>query len=205
MEKTAEQLRREHIALEGDTHGKNKWAILFTVLAMTFMACLDASIVTVALPVMQKELGVGLDRIQLVSSAYLLATCVAMLPFGRLGDVHGKVNVFQLGVIVFTGGSLLCGLSASLEVLILARFVQGIGCPLSNQMEHGHVRNAEDDWFLGWPDRVLEPEKHFGAVRTIQSAISSIMNSLLTHRKTGAPFFAQFSAKCAIFLIQNHG
>lgn len=128
MEKTAEQLRREHIALEGDTHGKNKWAILFTVLIMTFMACLDSTVVTVALPVMQKELGVGLDRIQLVSSVYLLATCVAMLPFGRLGDVRGKVNVFQLGVIVFTVGSLLCGLSASLEVLILARIVQGVGC-----------------------------------------------------------------------------
>lgn len=98
MEKTAEQLRREHIALEGDTHGKNKWAILFTVLIMTFMVCLDSTVVTVALPVMQKELGVGLDRIQLVSSVYLLATCVAMLPFGRLGDVRGKVNVFQLGV-----------------------------------------------------------------------------------------------------------
>lgn len=124
MEKTAEQLRREHIALEGDTHGKNKWAILFTVLIMTFMVCLDSTVVTVALPVMQKELGVGLDRIQLVSSVYLLATCVAMLPFGRLGDVRGKVNVFQLGVIVFTVGSLLCGLSASLEVLILARIVQ---------------------------------------------------------------------------------
>lgn len=73
MEKTAEQLRREHIALEGDTHGKNKWAILFTVLIMTFMVCLDSTVVTVALPVMQKELGVGLDRIQLVSSVYLLA------------------------------------------------------------------------------------------------------------------------------------
>ena len=128
MEKTAEQLRRERIALEGDTHGKNKWAILFTVLIMTFMVCLDSTVVTVALPVMQKELGVGLDRIQLVSSVYLLATCVAMLPFGRLGDVRGKVNVFQLGVIVFSVGSLLCGLSASLEVLILARIVQGVGC-----------------------------------------------------------------------------
>lgn len=73
MEKTAEQLRREHIAVEGDTHGKNKWAILFTVLIMTFMVCLDSTVVTVALPVMQKELGVGLDRIQLVSSVYLLA------------------------------------------------------------------------------------------------------------------------------------
>lgn len=73
MEKTAEQLRREHIAVEGDTHGKNKWAILFTVLIMTFMVCLDSTVVTVALPVMQKGLGVGLDRIQLVSSVYLLA------------------------------------------------------------------------------------------------------------------------------------
>ena len=73
MEKTAEQLRREHIALEGDTHGKNKWAILFTVLIMTFMVCLDSTVVTVALPVMQKGLGVVLDRIQLVSSVYLLA------------------------------------------------------------------------------------------------------------------------------------
>lgn len=164
MEKTAEQLRREHIALEGDTHGKNKWAILFTVLVMTFMACLDASIVTVALPVMQKELGVGLDRIQLVSSVYLLATCVAMLPFGRLGDVRGKVNVFQLGVIVFTGGSLLCGLSASLEVLILARFVQGIGCAaaMANNMgiitesfparERGRAHGHSGDLCGSWHD-----------------------------------------------------
>lgn len=73
MEKTAEQLRREHIAVEGDTHGKNKWAILFTVLIMTFMVCLDSTVVTVALPVMQKGLGVALNRIQLVSSVYLLA------------------------------------------------------------------------------------------------------------------------------------
>ena len=128
MEKSEEQLRRERIAVEGDTHGKNKWAILYTVLVMTFMACLDSSIVTVALPVMQKELGVGLDRIQLVSSIYLLATCLAMLPFGRLGDTHGKVNVFQLGVAVFTLGSLCCGLSQTLETLAVSRVLQGVGC-----------------------------------------------------------------------------
>lgn len=128
MEKTEEQLRRERIAVEGDTHGKNKWAILYTVLIMTFMACLDSSIVTVALPVMQRELGVGLDRIQLVSSVYLIATCVAMLPFGRLGDTCGKVNIFQLGVAVFTLGSLACGLSPTLEMLVVSRVLQGVGC-----------------------------------------------------------------------------
>ena len=75
MEKTAEQLRREHIALEGDTHGKNKWAILFTVLVMTFMACLDASIVTVALPVMQKELGVSARDVRRHAAVWPLGRC----------------------------------------------------------------------------------------------------------------------------------
>ena len=151
MEKTAEQLRREHIALEGDTHGKNKWAILFTVLIMTFMVCLDSTVVTVALPVIQKELGVGLDRIQLVSSVYLLATCVAMLPFGRLGDVRGKVGVFQLGVIVFTAGSLLCGLSSSLEVLILARIVQGVGCAAAMANNMGIITDLRGPRHDVWP------------------------------------------------------
>lgn len=89
---TAEQLCREHIALEGDTHGKNKWAILFTVLIMTFMVCLDSTVVTVALPVMQKELGVGPNRIQLVSSVYLLAACAAMRLCGAMRLV-GRAGV----------------------------------------------------------------------------------------------------------------
>jgi len=72
-------------------------------------------------------------------------------------------------------------------------------------MEHGHVRNAEDGWFFGWPDRVLELEKHFGAVRIIQSAISSIMNSLLTHRNCTGAFFVQFCAKGAELLGKIYG
>ena len=92
MEKTAEQLRREHIAVEGDTHGKSKWAILFTVLIITFRVCLDSTVVTVALPVMQKGLGVVLDRIQLVSSVYLLAACAAMRLCGAMRLV-GRAGV----------------------------------------------------------------------------------------------------------------
>ncbi len=92
MEKTAEQLRREHIAVEGDTHGKNKWAILFTVLIMTFMVCLDSTVVTVALPVMQKGLVVVLDRIQLVSSVYLLVACAAIRLCGAMRLV-GRAGV----------------------------------------------------------------------------------------------------------------
>ncbi|MDY2778187.1 MAG: MFS transporter [Collinsella sp.] len=116
-----------HDAVEGNTHGKNKWAILFTVLVMTFMATLDSSIVNVALPVMQKELGAGLDQIQWVSSVYLLTTCAVLLVFGRLGDIHGKVRFFQFGVAVFAFGSLLCGMATTLWFLVVARAVQGIG------------------------------------------------------------------------------
>ena len=119
----------------------NKWAILVTVLVMTFMVCLDSSIVTVALPVMQKELGAG-DEIQWVSSIYLVATCIALLPFGRLGDKLGKVYVFQAGVVGFTLGSLLCGLSSSLPMLVVARAVQGVGCALAMANNMGIITEA---------------------------------------------------------------
>lgn len=87
-----------------------------------------------------------------MSSVYLLATCVAMLPFGRLGDVRGKVNVFQLGVIVFSVGSLLCGLSASLEVLILARIAQGVGCAaaMANNMVSSPSRSRRANEAVPW-------------------------------------------------------
>ena len=118
-----------------------KWAILFTVLVMTFMVCLDSSIVTVALPVMQKELAAG-DEIQLVSSSYLIATCLALLPFGRLGDKRGKVYVFQAGVLGFTAGSLLCGVSATLPMLVASRAVQGVGCALAMANNMGIITEA---------------------------------------------------------------
>ena len=119
--------QRMRDAVEGNTHGKNKWAILITVLVMTFMSTLDSSIVNVALPVMQKELGVGLDAIQWVASIYLVAICATLLIFGRLGDLFGKVWLFQAGVGVFAAGSLLCGMSHTFEILMVARAVQGIG------------------------------------------------------------------------------
>lgn len=104
-----------------------KWSILFTVLIMTFMATLDSSIVNVALPVMQKALDAGLDQIQWVSSVYLLAMCAFLMVFGRLGDLYGKVRFFEIGVIIFSLGSLLCGISTTLPALVASRIVQGIG------------------------------------------------------------------------------
>ena len=127
----------------------SRWAVLLTVLVMTFMGCLDSSIVTVALPVMQKELGVGIDQIQWVSSVYLISTCVGVLPFGRLGDLRGKVYVFQAGVVIFTVGSLLCGLAPTLPMLIVGRIVQGIGCAAAMANNMGIITEAFPQRELG--------------------------------------------------------
>lgn len=118
-------LRARHAGAE-NLH-MNKWAVLFTVVVMSFMSTLDSSVVNVALPAMQRELGVTAGDIQWVSSVYLLACCATVIVFGRLGDRWGKVRFFQLGVALFTAGSLLCGLAGSLPSLVVARVVQGVG------------------------------------------------------------------------------
>ncbi len=116
-----------------------KWAILLTVVLMTFMSTLDSSIVNVALPAMQRELSVSASDIQWVSSVYLLVCCAAVLIFGRAGDLFGKVRLFQAGVALFTAGSLLCGLSGSLPALIAARCVQGLGAASATANNMGIV------------------------------------------------------------------
>ncbi|MGO5250787.1 MFS transporter [Atopobiaceae bacterium LCP21S3_F11] len=120
----------------------DRWAILFTVLVMTFMVCLDSSVVTVALPVMQRELGVGLSQIQWVSSAYLIVVCLLVLWFGGLGDSHGKVRVFQAGVATFTAGSLACGMSPTLSWLVAARVLQGVGAAMAMANNMGIITEA---------------------------------------------------------------
>ncbi|MGC6176386.1 MFS transporter [Lacrimispora sp. 38-1] len=106
---------------------QNKWLVLIIVVLSTFMSTLDSSIVNVALPRMADSLGVTTASIQFVATSYLIVISGTVLIFGKLGDMFGKTSMFTLGVIVFTIGSLLCGLSHSFWILIMARAVQAIG------------------------------------------------------------------------------
>nr|WP_314462065.1 MFS transporter [uncultured Clostridium sp.] len=106
---------------------QNKWSVLIIVVLSTFMSTLDSSIVNVALPRMADSLGVTTASIQFVATSYLIVISGTVLIFGKLGDMFGKTSMFTLGVIVFTIGSLLCGLSHSYWFLIMARAVQAIG------------------------------------------------------------------------------
>lgn len=104
-----------------------KTITLLVVIAMSFMATLDSSIVNSVLPVMSKKMNVTLSSIEWVIASYSIIICCTLLFFGRLGDIIGKSRVFQCGTVVFTVASLLCGLCHTLPMLIACRFIQGIG------------------------------------------------------------------------------
>lgn len=109
------------------TKTMNKWAVLMVVVVSTFMSTLDSSIVNVALPNMARSLGVGTSRIQLVALSYLIVISGMVLIFGRLGDMFGKSRTFRYGLLVFSLGSLLCGISYTFAFLIFSRIVQAVG------------------------------------------------------------------------------
>lgn len=118
---------------------KNRMIILINVVLMTFMATLDGSIVNVALPTMADRLSVSTESIAWVVTSYLIVISGSILIFGRLGDIKGKTKVFQYGIIVFTLGSLLCGISNSLMLLIIARAVQAIGAAATMANNQGII------------------------------------------------------------------
>lgn len=106
---------------------KKRWVILLTTVLLTFMSTLDGSIVNVALPVMAQKLSVSMASIEWVVTSYLIVIVGTILIFGRLADIIGKTTVFKLGIIIFTIGSLACGLSNSLIILVFSRGLQAIG------------------------------------------------------------------------------
>ncbi|WP_246318860.1 MFS transporter [Peteryoungia desertarenae] len=89
------------------------------------MNLLDVTIVNVALPSMQRDFNAGSGQIEWVVAGYVLAFALCLLPFGRYGDVKGKRRVFLLGVAGFSLASAFCGIATSVEMLIVARMVQG--------------------------------------------------------------------------------
>ncbi|MBI3226904.1 MAG: MFS transporter [Mycolicibacterium cosmeticum] len=108
----------------------NPWHALWALLVGFFMILVDSTIVAVANKRLMEALNTDYDGVIWVTSAYLLAYAVPLLVAGRLGDRFGPKNLYLLGLTVFTLASLWCGLSGSIEMLIAARVVQGIGAAL---------------------------------------------------------------------------
>jgi EmrB/QacA subfamily drug resistance transporter len=106
---------------------RTKWFALALLCAVQFMVVLDVAIVNVALPSIQTDLGFSQENLQWVISAYALVFGGFLLLGGRLADIIGRRRVFMAGLIIFSIGSLLCGLAWSDESLIGARAIQGLG------------------------------------------------------------------------------
>jgi EmrB/QacA subfamily drug resistance transporter len=104
-----------------------RWFALALLCATQFMVVLDVAIVNVALPSIQLDLGFSQGNLQWVVSAYALVFGGFMLLGGRLADIIGRRRVFMAGLVIFSVGSLLCGLASSDEFLIAARALQGLG------------------------------------------------------------------------------
>src|SRR6187455_2921306 len=105
----------------------SRWLALVVLCAGMLMIVLDATIVNVALPSIREDLGFSAAGLAWVVNAYLIAFGGLLLLAGRLGDLIGRKRIFLVGLAVFTVASLLCGVSQSQEMLIAARFVQGLG------------------------------------------------------------------------------
>jgi EmrB/QacA subfamily drug resistance transporter len=116
-----------------------RWLALYVLCTGMLMIVLDVTVVNVALPRIQDELGFTSSGLAWVVNAYLIAFGGLLLLAGRLGDLIGRRKIFLIGVGVFTAASLVCGFSQSQWLLVVSRFVQGIGGAMTSAVILGMI------------------------------------------------------------------
>src|ERR687894_76192 len=118
---------------------RRRWNALYVLCVGVLMIVLDATIVNVALPSIQDDLGFSSSSLAWVVNAYLIAFGGLLLLSGRLGDLIGQRRIFLIGLSVFTAASLLCALSQTQGMLIAARFIQGAGGAIGSAVILGMI------------------------------------------------------------------
>src|SRR5437868_7757071 len=118
---------------------KNRWIALVVLCAGMLMIVLDATVVNVALPSIQDDLGFSQSSLAWVVNAYLIAFGGLLLLAGRVGDLVSRRGVFLAGLAVFTLASLACGAAQSQEMLVAARFIQGVGGAMTSAVILGMI------------------------------------------------------------------
>jgi EmrB/QacA subfamily drug resistance transporter len=118
---------------------RNRWIALYVLCVGMLMIVLDVTVVNVALPSIQDDLGFSQSSLAWVVNAYLIAFGGLLLLSGRFGDILGRKSVFLAGLGVFTVASLLCGVAQSQELLVAARFIQGVGGAMTSAVILGMI------------------------------------------------------------------
>ena len=155
---------------------RGPWPALWALVIGFFMILVDTTIVSVANPAIKADLDPStnnLDNVVWVTSAYLLAYAVPLLVTGRLGDRFGPKRIYLIGLVVFTLASLACGLSGSLEMLIVARAVQGLGAALMTPQTMAVITRTFP------PDRRGAAMGLWGATAGVATLVGPLVGGLL--------------------------
>jgi EmrB/QacA subfamily drug resistance transporter len=118
---------------------RNRWIALYVLCVGMLMIVLDVTVVNVALPSIQDDLGFSQSSLAWVVNAYMISFGGLLLLAGRFGDILGRKNVFLAGLGVFTVASYLCGVAQTQELLVAARFVQGVGGAMTSAVILGMI------------------------------------------------------------------
>src|SRR2546421_10224706 len=118
---------------------RSRWIALYVLCVGMLMIVLDVTVVNVALPSIQDDLGFSQSSLAWVVNAYLITFGGLLLLAGRLGDLISRRGVFLAGLAVFTSASLVCGVAPSQEMLVAARFVQGVGGAMTSAVILGMI------------------------------------------------------------------
>jgi EmrB/QacA subfamily drug resistance transporter len=132
------------ITAAAPTDRRRRWLVLATMTGSLSMIMIDQTVVSVALPTMQRDLGLTQTNVQWVVNAYMLALAALVAVGGRLGDLLGQARMFKLGAIAFITASALCGLAGADWQIIGARAVQGIGAAAMVPASQAIVTNTFD-------------------------------------------------------------
>ena len=117
----------------------NMWLILIATCLFTFMSTLDGSIVNIAMPTMSKDLAISMNEAEWIVSVYMITICCLLIFWGRISDTVGKVKIFKIGTLIFILGSLFCGISSTLEMLLISRIIQATGASMTMATNYGII------------------------------------------------------------------
>jgi EmrB/QacA subfamily drug resistance transporter len=157
------------------TDDRSRWIALYVLCAGMLMIVLDVTIVNVALPSIQEDLGFSQSSLAWVVNAYLIAFGGLLLLAGRLGDLVSRRGVFLAGLGVFTLASMACGMATSQEMLVGARFVQGIGGAMTSAVILGMIVTMFPE-----PREQMKAIGVYGFVASAGGSIGLLVGGVLT-------------------------
>jgi EmrB/QacA subfamily drug resistance transporter len=175
--------------------GKGRWVLAATILASS-MVFIDGTVVNVALPALQRDLGASLADVQWVVESYALFLAALLLVGGVAGDRFGRRRVFALGVALFAAASVWCGLAGSVRMLVVARVLQGIGGALLVPGSLAIISASFDEHARG------KAIGTWSAATAITTALGPVLGGwLIDHASWRAAFFINVPLAAAVLAL----